>query len=330
MPQWDFLNFLSGQAKRYPAFDLRMKHEALDLLWENGRVIGISVGTPDGPEEIRARLVVACDGRHSMSRAAAGLSLMELGVPIDVLWFRISRHEGDPEQVLGRANYGRAMILLNRGDYFQAGFLIQKNKFEQIRRKGLEDFRATIARVAPFLEDRVAELQDWDQVKLLSVQINRLKRWHRPGLLCIGDAAHAMSPAFGVGINLAIQDAVATANLLAQPLREGGNVDALPRAVQRRREWPTKATQFLQMRAHAGMQRLFENELPLRAPWQFKALTRIPEVRHIVGRIVGIGVRPEHIKRPAPRRRIWMSFLAAVGAGVAAGILIAVRKKATR
>ncbi len=332
MPQWDFLNFLSEQAKKYPSFDLRMEHEAIDLLWENGRVGGVMAHTTSGPAEIRADLVIACDGRHSMTRLAAGLPLVEVGVPIDVLWFRISREESDPEQVLGRLNYGRAMVLINRGSYFQTALLIPKNAFEEIREDGLKTFRENIVRIAPFLQDRVGELRDWDQVRLLSVQINRLKRWHRPGLLCIGDAAHAMSPVFGVGINLAIQDAVAAANLLTKSLKRGQNTDALLVKVQRRREWPTRVTQLLQVVAHKGIQRLFRTHGPLHAPWQFKAVVQVPMVRHIMARMVGVGIRPEHVAGTVPRRRtaIRVSVILATMAGVAAGIAVGYRQHPAR
>ncbi len=323
MPQWDFLNFLSEQAKKYATFDLRMEHRAVDLVWKNGRVRGVVAQTAEGRAKLRADLVIACDGRHSITRVAAGLPLVEVGVPIDVLWFRISRHESDPEQVLGRINYGKAMVLINRGSYFQTALLIPKNGFEEIRQEGLDAFRENIVQIAPFLRDRVRELQDWEQVKLLSVQINRLKRWHRPGLLCIGDAAHAMSPVFGVGINLAIQDAVAAANLLAQALRGGQNTDALLEKVQRRREWPTRVTQFLQVMAHTGIQRVFRTQGPLHAPWQFKAVVGVPAVRHLVARTVGVGIRPEHVAGTVPQRRaaIRISIKLAVMAGVAAAIV---------
>ena len=330
MPQWDFLKFLSEHAKRYAGFDLRMKHEAVDLVWEGERVAGVAVRTPDGQQEIRADLVIACDGRHSMSRVAAGLPLMEVGVPIDVLWFRISRREGDPEQVFGRVNYGRAMVLINRGSYFQTALLIPKNGFEQVQQQGLEKFRETVTRIAPFLQDRVAELHDWDQIKLLSVQINRLKRWHRPGFLCIGDAAHAMSPVFGVGINLAIQDAVAAANILAEELKKGGNTDALLKNVQQRREWPTRFIQFLQGIAHSGIQRVFRNPGPLHAPWQFKAVVSVPAVRQTLGRIVGSGVRREHVRGTVPPKRTGAWMVAGLSAGVAAMAVVAYRQRSAR
>ena len=208
MPQWDLLNFLAARARNFPAFDLRMQHEAVDLIRDRGRVIGVEARTPEGTMQIRADLVVGCDGRHSTTRKAAEAEAVETGAPIDVLWFHLSRKAGDPDQVLGNINYGKALILINRGDYFQSGLIIPKGSFEEIKRNGLDALQKSILRIAPYLGDRVEEVRDWEQIKLLSVQINRLRRWHWPGLLFIGDAAHAMSPAGGVGINLAVQDAV--------------------------------------------------------------------------------------------------------------------------
>jgi 2-polyprenyl-6-methoxyphenol hydroxylase-like FAD-dependent oxidoreductase len=205
MPQWDFLNFLSARAQRFSQFQLRKQCEAVTLLRTGETTIGVEARSPDGPVNVHADLVVGCDGRHSMVRRAAGLEVQEFGVPIDVLWFRISRRAGDPEQLAGNINYGKALIVINRGDYSQAGLIIPKGSFEQIKHDGLDAFHGTIARIAPYLSGRVGELESWDQIKLLTVQINRLRKWHLPGLLCIGDAAHAMSPAGGVGINLAIR-----------------------------------------------------------------------------------------------------------------------------
>jgi 2-polyprenyl-6-methoxyphenol hydroxylase-like FAD-dependent oxidoreductase len=331
MPQWDFLNFLAGKARRFDTFDLRMEHKAVDLLWVGGRVAGVRVETPKGSEEIRADLVIACDGRHSMTRTAAELPVAEIGVPIDVLWFRISRHPNDPENVFGRINYGHAMVLINRGNYFQTAFLIRKSSFNELQQEGLERFQNTIALIAPFLEDRVHELREWDQVKLLSVQINRLKRWHRPGLLCIGDAAHAMSPVFGVGINLAIQDAVAAANLLATALRRGRNTDDLLAAVQRRREFPVRVVQLLQRLAHLGIQQIFRTKGPLHAPWQLKAFSRLSAPRYIMARVLGMGVRPEHIAIAAPVRtgRPVLRSLLALSAAAAVGVMIYRRRNTT-
>jgi 2-polyprenyl-6-methoxyphenol hydroxylase-like FAD-dependent oxidoreductase len=298
MPQWDFLNFLSSKASLCPAFNLRMNCKAVDLMGEDGRIVGVLAHPAAGsPVRIRADLVVGCDGRHSAVRTAAGLEVRELGVPIDVLWFRISRRPGDPRQVLGTVNFGKALILLDRGDYFQAGLIILKGGFDEIRQRGLEAFRAGIARIAPYLGSRVNELRDWDQVKLLTVQINRLKQWYRPGLLCIGDAAHAMSPAGGVGINLAIQDAVAAANLLAQPLKDRSLSEADLAGVQQRREFATRATQAAQVAIHGAFARVLANPGPVKAPWQLRLAVRIPGIHRALGYAVGIGVRPEHIRR---------------------------------
>jgi 2-polyprenyl-6-methoxyphenol hydroxylase-like FAD-dependent oxidoreductase len=320
MPQWDFLNFLSARGREFAAFDLRMRHEAAGLIRDGERVTGVEARTPGGTVRIRAELVVGCDGRHSTVRQAALMEPLETGAPIDVLWFRISRKEGDPEEVFGNINYGKALILINRGDYFQAGLIIRKGSFEEIRSEGVDAFRNSILQIARYLGDRVHELRDWDQIKLLSVQINRLRRWHRPGLLCIGDAAHAMSPAGGVGINLAIQDAVATANLLSGALRQGRVTEALLARVQRRREFPTRVTQLMQVNAHKGLEWVFRHPGPIRAPWQLKAAMRIPGLQNVAGRVVGIGIRPEHIREGSLRRF-------AVRAGAMAGLAVRMARK---
>lgn len=324
VPQWDFLSFLSDQAEKFPAFGLLMRHEAVDLIKEDGRFVGVKANTPDGVAEIRADLIVACDGRQSTMRRVAGLNVLETGVPIDVLWFRISRSTDDPEQLLGRINYGGALILINRGDYFQIGFIIRKGSLDDRKKQGLQAFRDTVRRIAPYLGDRVDEIQSWDQIKLLTVQINRLERWYRPGLLFLGDAAHAMSPAGGVGINLAVQDAVAAANVLAEPLKRRAVTQAILAQVQRRRELPTRATQFLQVNAHRALQRVFRNQGTLQAPWQLKLVARIPGLQIAIARVIGVGIRPEHIAG-APRsqgrgRRI---VRIAVGVGLAAGFAVA-------
>jgi 2-polyprenyl-6-methoxyphenol hydroxylase-like FAD-dependent oxidoreductase len=303
MPQWDFLNFLAGHGKAFPSFQLLMQHEVTHVLTEERRVTGVAARTNDGRDVlVRAQLVVGCDGRHSVTRSAAGLKLIEHGVPIDVLWFRISRRPGDPAQVLGNVNYGKALILINRSDYFQAGLIIKKGSYEEIRERGLDALRAEIARIAPFLSSRVEELHDWDQIKILTVTIDRLRRWYQPGLLCIGDAAHAMSPAGGVGINLAIQDAVATANLLTRPLLKGEVSEKMLAAVQRRREFPTRVTQTIQLVAHRGFAKVFENPGPIQAPWQFKVAAHIPGIHRALGYAVGIGARPEHVREKAPQK----------------------------
>jgi len=325
MPQWDFLNFLAGEAKRFPAFDLRMEHQATGLMQDGDRITGVVARTADGNEvRITADLVIGCDGRHSVTRDSGHFEVKGSGVPIDVLWFRLKRRAGDPEQLLGRVNYGRALILINRGDYFQSGLIIPKGSFPAVQEQGLNAFRKTLRTIAPFLEERADDLTNWDQIKLLTVQINGLRTWRRPGLLCIGDAAHAMSPAGGVGINLAIQDAVATANLLAGPLREKRVTENSLASVQARREFPTRATQFMQTQAHRGLARIFEQTGPLKAPWQLKAVTSIPGVQHLMGRMIGMGFRPEHVGAEGRLRRL------AIRTGSAAGELRLMVRRALR
>jgi 2-polyprenyl-6-methoxyphenol hydroxylase-like FAD-dependent oxidoreductase len=243
MPPWDFLNFIAEQAKRYPGFCLEMKAEATALIEEDGRVTGLGAETSQGSLAVRADLVVGADRRHSIVREKAGFEITNLGAPMDVLRMQLSRHPSDPGQTLGRVDAGRILVMLNRGHYWQCAYVISKGGFDQIRRSGLTAFRDE----APYLSDRVGELADWSDIKLLTVAVDRLPVWHRPGLLCIGDAAHAMSPIGGVGINLAIQDAVAAANIVAPQLRQGAPSHDDLRAVQRRREFPTHATQQLQL-----------------------------------------------------------------------------------
>jgi 2-polyprenyl-6-methoxyphenol hydroxylase-like FAD-dependent oxidoreductase len=328
MPQWDFLTFLSVNAARFPSFELRMQHEAVGLIEENGRVVGVEVKTPEQSVSIRADLVVGCDGRYSVIRKAGDLEVLDFGVPIDVLWFRIGRKGNDPERLLGNFNYGKALVLIPRGDYFQAGFIIRKGSLDDLKRKGIGALREDILRIAPYLGDRVEELKDWDQIKLLSVQINRLRQWHRPGLLCIGDAAHAMSPVGGVGINLAIQDAVAAANLLARPLRDRAVTESLLARVQERREFPTRATQYMQTNAHKAMDQAFRNTGPLKAPWQLKAAVRAPGLQRLAGRVIGIGFRPEHIDGARSRSR-WR-ILVVTGVALLTGIVASVAVHTSR
>jgi 2-polyprenyl-6-methoxyphenol hydroxylase-like FAD-dependent oxidoreductase len=297
MPQWDFLNFLSGKAKAYSEFSLLMEHEAVNLLRNGSRIQGVVVRTPDGEKRIEADLVIACDGRHSIMRQQAALPVKDYGAPIDVLWFRISRAENDPvKQVMGNINYGKLLILLDRGNYFQAGLIIEKGSFERIQQEGIAAFRRSITEMVPQLGNRADEIETWDQVKLLSVQVNRLRQWGRPGLLCVGDAAHAMSPVFGVGINLAIQDAVAAANQLAVPLRNGENTDAILGRVQKRREFPTVGTQQMQVMVHRALRWVFRQRGPMKPPWLLREGVRIPGLQTFVARTVGMGLRPEHVR----------------------------------
>ena len=299
MPQWDFLDFLAGEAGRYPSFRLMMRAEATDLVEESGRVTGVHVTAPEGPITIQADLVIGADGRSSVIREKAGLPVEDFGAPMDVLWFRLSRAPSDPAQALGRISAGRIFVTLNRGDYWQCGCVIAKGQAERVRAAGLAAFREGLARITPHMTDRVNELATWDDVKLLTVQVNRLTRWYRPGLLCIGDAAHAMSPVGGVGINLAIQDAVAAANILAAPLRERRvTVDDLQR-VQKRREWPTRVTQRIQLAIqHRVIRAVLGATAPVKPPLAVRLLGRFPRLRRIPGRLIGMGVRPEHVRTP--------------------------------
>ncbi|HEY1374167.1 MAG TPA: FAD-dependent oxidoreductase [Candidatus Binatia bacterium] len=296
MPQWDFLNFLAQHAGRYPGFRLLMETEATDLIIEGGRIVGIRARTKDGALEARADLVVAADGRGSVLRERARLSIVDLGAPMDVLWFRLSRRPGDSAQVMGRFDRGRIFVMINRGGYWQCGFVIAKGRNEEIRREGLEAFRARVAQAGPQFKDRVGEITDWEQVKLLTVRVDRLKEWFRPGLLCIGDAAHAMSPVGGVGINLAIQDAVAAANILAAPLKEKRLTPDDLRRVQQRREWPTRVTQALQVAVQKRViARALDETEPFHPPLLVRWMAKIAFLRRIPARLIGVGVRPEHV-----------------------------------
>jgi len=304
MPQWDFLNFLADRGKAYPAFHLRMRAEAVDLIEDSGRVAGVRADTPDGPLEVRADLTVGCDGRHSTVRPRAGLAGEDLGAPMDVLWFRLPKKPGDPNETMGRFETGRIVILLDRGDYWQCAFVIPKGSFEDTRRAGLQAFRQQVAQVTPIFADRVGGITDWDQVKLLTVAVDRLARWHRPGVLCIGDAAHAMSPIGGVGINLAVQDAVATANILWRPLKDGSLSESNLRAVQKRREFPTRVTQRLQLVIQNNViGRVLGGREELRPPLALRLMSHFAWLRRIPARVLGLGVRPEHVHTPDSRSR---------------------------
>jgi 2-polyprenyl-6-methoxyphenol hydroxylase-like FAD-dependent oxidoreductase len=299
MPQWDFLDFVAERTKRYPAFQLRMETEATALIREGERVVGVSARTPRGGVEIRADLVIAADGRHSIVRNDAGLEVENLGAPMDVLWMRLPRRTSDPGNSLGRVDAGRIFILIDRGDYWQCAFVIRKGTFDQIQGAGLAAFQTQIGRVAPFLSDRLNELTDWKQVNLLTVTVDRLRQWYRPGLLCIGDAAHAMSPIGGVGINLAIQDAVATANLLAPRLAAGNLTTDDLRRVQRRRDLPARVTQAIQVfMQNRAIGRVLGSSRRPALPIALRLIRRWAWLRRLAARVVGIGFRPEHIKSP--------------------------------
>jgi 2-polyprenyl-6-methoxyphenol hydroxylase-like FAD-dependent oxidoreductase len=304
MPQWDFLNFIAEKAKVYPQFHLRTESEVSDLVIENGRVAGVRAGTSEGILEVRADLVVGADGRRSIVREKAGLEVNDLGAPIDVLWMRLARESSDPNEGLGRFRAGRILITLNRGDYWQCAYVISKGSFSAIQQRGLPAFREDIVAVAPFLRDRTAAWRDWNDIKLLSVAVDRLRKWSRPGLLCIGDSAHAMSPVGGVGINLAIQDAVATANILSQPLQNRAGIDAHLDDVQKRREFPARMTQTFQVFAHRRFIKpaLDHQAAVERLPLPLALLRKFPLLRRIPARLVGLGVRPEHVRSPDVNR----------------------------
>jgi 2-polyprenyl-6-methoxyphenol hydroxylase-like FAD-dependent oxidoreductase len=305
MPQWDFLNFLVEQGNRYPGFQVRMQAEVTGPIEENGRLTGARVNTPDGVIEIRAKLTVGADGRHSIVRERAGLQVMDLGAPMDVFWMRFNRLPSDTGQSLGHVEPGKMFVMIDREDYWQCAFLIPKGAADEIRKRGIEKFRQEIANLEPSLRDRVNELRDWNDVSLLTVKVDRLMRWWRPGLLCIGDAAHAMSPVGGVGINLAIQDAVAAANILAAKLADGSLSDHDLGAVQRRREFPTRAMQRLQILIqNAVIKRVLSSSHTLAVPWPLKLMQHWKFLRRIPARVIGIGFRPEHVRTPeAPRSR---------------------------
>jgi 2-polyprenyl-6-methoxyphenol hydroxylase-like FAD-dependent oxidoreductase len=298
MPQWDFLDFLAHEATRYPGFSLMMRAEVTELVADRGRIVGVRATTAEGVREIRADLVVGADGRHSSVRTQAQLPVEEFGAPIDVLWFRLSRTSEGPVTTFGRIDRGRILVLLNRGDYWQCGYVIAKGTIDTLRARGIGAFRETIARLAPHLTNSVHELRDWQDVSLLTVRVDRLTRWWRPGLVCIGDAAHAMSPIGGVGINLAIQDAVAAANILATPLREGRASTEHLRAIQRRRMWPTRVTQRIQVILQNRVigRVLQAGDVPSAPPWIIRVLGRHETLQRLPARLFGVGIRAEHVR----------------------------------
>ena len=299
MPQWDFLDFLADHAKRYAGFALRMRADVDELLFDGNKVVGLRAKTPDGDLEVRADLVVGADGRHSTVRERAGLEVKDIGAPMDVLWMRLSKRPGDGGQLMGRILPGRLFVMIDRGDYWQCAYVIPKGGFDEVRRKGLDAFRRSLVEINPALGDRVQELASWDDIKLLTVVIDRLKRWFRDGLLCIGDAAHAMSPVGGIGINVAIQDAVAAGNILGPALRKGPVPESLLAEVQKRREWPTRMTQSLQVVVqNLVIRNVLQMQKKPRAPFIVKLFNWFPALRRIPGRIIGMGFSPEHVRTP--------------------------------
>lgn len=298
MPQWDFLDFLAAKARAYPNFKLIMQANVVDLIEDRHRVVGVKAETPQGPLDVRALLTVGCDGRKSTVREKAGLAVEDVGAPIDVLWMRISRKPGDPPTG-GRIDTGSFIAVLDRGDYFQIAYVIPKGGVDRIKEVGLPGFQQRLAKALPFLAGRVGELKSWDDIKLLTVRIDRLQTWYRTGLLCIGDAAHAMSPVGGVGINLAIQDAVAAANILWKPLKDGTLTTFDLAKVQHRRTLPTRVTQRLQVLAQNRFaQPVLRSTKSLEVPWALRVIDRTPLLQRIPARIVGVGVRPEHVQSP--------------------------------
>jgi len=303
MPQWDFLNFLRESGKQFPTLKVMMNAEATDLIGPPGAIAGVNADTADGPVEIRADLTVGCDGRHSIVRQHAELEVEEIGAPMDVLWFRVGKRADESESVFARVEAGRMMVTFDRGDYWQCAYVIAKGQYDAVRSRGLDAFRGDVADMAPILKSGISDVKTWDDVKLLTVAINRLKRWTRPGLLCIGDAAHAMSPVGGVGVNLAVQDAVATANLLAEKLGHGCPTEDELDAVRRRRAFPVRVTQAMQV---VVQNRLISVALTpgarsIRAPFVVRVINALPWLQGITARFVGLGVRPEHVRSPVAR-----------------------------
>jgi 2-polyprenyl-6-methoxyphenol hydroxylase-like FAD-dependent oxidoreductase len=296
MPQWDFLDYLADKASHYSGFRLVRRAEVTDLIEESGRIVGVRAQTPDGPLDVRADLVVGADGRHSAVRERAGLDPVASSPPMDVLWFRISRHAEETVPFF-QSGPGSVLICIDRGEYWQIAYVIPSGSYAAVKTAGLDVFRANIAKIVPAFADRVTEIGDWDDIRLLSVRVDRLRHWYRPGLLCLGDAAHAMSPAGGVGINLAIQDAVAAANILGTAFGNGGPTTSDLRRIQRRRELPTRRTQAVQVRALRGLYPKNPQDDPSeRPPLVFRLFRVLPPLRHLIGRFIGVGVRPEHVR----------------------------------
>jgi 2-polyprenyl-6-methoxyphenol hydroxylase-like FAD-dependent oxidoreductase len=299
MPQWDFLNFLAKHGRRYSQFDLRMRAEATDLIEEAGKIVGVRVKTPDGELTVHADLVVGCDGRHSTVREKAGLQSDEYGAPMDALWFRITRRDSDGADVFGHIEAGALLVMLDRGDYWQCAYVIPKGGIDRVKANGIEAFRNRVVALSPFLADRVHELRSFDDVRLLSVMVNRLRQWWRPGLICIGDAAHAMSPIGGVGINIAVQDAVAAANRLAAPLKAGTTSSGHLQAIQARRDFPARMTQKIQLTMQNRIiGPALQSTRDPQPPWLFKWFDAFPILRRIPARLLALGIQPEHVQTP--------------------------------
>jgi len=300
MPQWDFLNFLRDHGKQFAPLKVMMSTDATDLIWSGDTVIGVKADTADGPVEIRCQLTIGCDGRHSIVRQRANLDVEEIGAPMDVLWFRAGRQRNETESLFARIGTGEMLVTFDRGDYWQCAYVIAKGQYAAVKARGLDAFRSDVIGMAPILASGMSDVKTWDDVKPLTVAINRLKRWTRPGLLCIGDAAHAMSPVGGVGVNLAVQDAVATANLLAEKLASGCPSERELDAVRRRREFPVKMTQAMQVVVQNNIisVALKPGGQPLRPPLLLRLVSRLPWLQHIAARFVAVGVRPEHVRSP--------------------------------
>ncbi|WLB05990.1 FAD-dependent oxidoreductase [Bradyrhizobium elkanii] len=299
MPQWDFLNFLRESGSRFPSLKVLMKAEATDLIRRGDAVAGVRANTPDGPVEIEADLTIGCDGRHSIVRERAGLDVEEIGAPMDVLWFRVGRRPDETENLFARVEHGKMMVTFDRGDYWQCAYVIAKGQYEAVKARGLPALLDDVLHLAPILKAGIADVKSFDDVKLLTVAINRLTRWTRPGLLCIGDAAHAMSPIGGVGVNLAVQDAVATANILAAKLVHGVPSEDELDAVRRRREFPVRVTQRMQVIAQNNIisAALKAGDQPV--PLALRLITAMPWLQGLTARLVAVGVRPEHVHSPA-------------------------------
>jgi 2-polyprenyl-6-methoxyphenol hydroxylase-like FAD-dependent oxidoreductase len=300
MPQWDFLDFIAARGKALPRFKLLMHAEAKVLISEDGKVVGVSATVDGKEEEIRADLVVGCDGRHSIVREQTGLKLDVLGAPMDVMWFRVSRQDGDPSEVMGRFNVGGMIVMLDRGDYWQCAYVIPKGAADRVRAEGLDKVRQALSRLMPGFEQRLSELTSMDDLKLLTVAVERLETWWKPGVLCIGDAAHTMSPIGGVGVNIAIQDAVAASNILAAPLREKRLKESDLAAVQKRRFFPAMITQAIQVAVQNNIiAPMLAGTGEVKVPFAITLMQWFPVLRRIPARITGTGVRPEHVRTNA-------------------------------